>query len=363
MQDIVPPRNGEGRGAIRPPTRSVSSVQREPARQPVRPVRSIDGVVGGVPVPKPVATPPEEVARPTPPAYPEPPRYIDGVTNGSVKSKGPVEPMAQQQTVSEVQFTEALKEPVKTIEGAEQEPSSVAPVAAKAPPVKKRYSLKRVLVTVLMIVIIIIAGYVAITAWMGNSTASTQAEAEVQGNTSSADTALVGAEEGQDESKITESILTNYTVAPDLPRALYVEKLNIAARVLPMSLNAAGNIQAPLNIYDAGWYTGSVKPGETGAMFIDGHASGPTREGLFAYLDTLKVNDELQIEKGDGSKLTYKVVHVETVPLADVDMKKVLLPYGNASKAMNLMTCTGEWLPREKTYDHRVLVYTEQVET
>jgi LPXTG-site transpeptidase (sortase) family protein len=96
-------------------------------------------------------------------------------------------------------------------------------------------------------------------------------------------------------------------------------------------------------------------------MFIDGHASGPTREGLFAYLDTLEKNDTLQVEKGDGTKLKYKVVRTEVVALSDIDMKKILLPHNGVTKGLNLMTCTGKWLPREKTYDHRVVVYTQQI--
>lgn len=167
--------------------------------------------------------------------------------------------------------------------------------------------------------------------------------------------------EGKDEAVVTADELSAYKVSAEYPRALYVNKLNIASRIMPMSINTDGSVQAPINIYDAGWYTGSVKPGETGAAFIDGHASGPTREGLFAYLDTLAVGDTLEVEKGNGEKLTFKVTHTETVPLENVNMKQVLKPYGNAEKALNLMTCTGKWLEDKQTYDQRVIVYTELV--
>jgi hypothetical protein len=52
---------------------------------------------------------------------------------------------------------------------------------------------------------------------------------------------------------------------------------------------------------------------------------------------------------------------METVALDDVDMDKLLTPYGNAKEGLNLITCTGDWLPDKKTYDHRVLVYTKRV--
>jgi LPXTG-site transpeptidase (sortase) family protein len=167
--------------------------------------------------------------------------------------------------------------------------------------------------------------------------------------------------EASDETPIVANAVSTYKVAADEPRILRINSLSISARVRPMGVNSAGAIAAPVNIYDSGWYTGSAKPGASGATFIDGHASGATRKGLFAYLDTLKNGNEVSIERGDGQVLTYKVVHVETVPKELVDMQKVLRTYGNATEGLNLMTCTGTWIKDERTYDKRAIVYTERV--
>jgi len=169
------------------------------------------------------------------------------------------------------------------------------------------------------------------------------------------------AREGSETTAITKDDLSSYTVAADVPRVLTIDKLGIEARIRPMSLNKDKSIQAPQNIYDAGWYTGSAKPGANGAMFIDGHASGSTRLGIFATIDTLKVGDTMQVEKGDGMKLTYEVVHVATIPLTAIDMSQVLAPYAGVSSGLNLMTCTGTWLKDSATLDHRVVVYTKQI--
>lgn len=159
----------------------------------------------------------------------------------------------------------------------------------------------------------------------------------------------------------TKPSLDDYKVAADAPRALYIAKLNIAARIMPMGVTADNSVEAPLNIYDSGWYTGSSKPGKSGAMFIDGHASGQTRQGLFGYLDTLKAGDEVIVEKGDGARLTYVVRAAETVPKDAVNMAKALSPITPGANGLNLMTCTGSWVADEETYDERVIVYTEQV--
>jgi len=222
---------------------------------------------------------------------------------------------------------------------------------------RKTRDLKRFGLVFIASVFVLVTGYVSIDTWMTNNRVKAEASSGATANsgTWSPD------DEGQDEAKPSTESFKKYVVSPELPRAIYINKINVTARILPMSVNNKGAIQAPVNIYDAGWYNGSVKPGDIGAMFIDGHASGPTREGLFAYLDKLVDGDEIQIEKGDGTMLTYKVVHTEVIALADVDMKKMLLPYGNALRGLNLMTCTGNWVESEKTYDQRVLVYAEQV--
>ena len=169
------------------------------------------------------------------------------------------------------------------------------------------------------------------------------------------------AAEASDETPVVTDTLSSYKVPADEPRILKIDSLGINARVRPMGVNSIGAIQAPVNIYDSGWYSGSSKPGTYGAIFIDGHASGATRQGLFAYLDKLQTGNIVSIEKGDGEILNYKVVHVETVSKDGVDMNKVLHTYGGVKEGLNLMTCTGKWIASEKTYDNRVVVYTERV--
>ncbi len=204
------------------------------------------------------------------------------------------------------------------------------------------------------IVVVAIVGYVAFDAWTtNNKVANVPNDVQSQDSTTQS--------KSDEASKTSDDLLAQYKVAADAPRILSIDTINVKARVLPMSINASDSIQAPANSNDAGWYTGSAKPDESGAIFIDGHASGATRMGLFAYLDTLKEGDKVSLEKGDGGILKYKVVHVDIIPLGEIDMKKVLLPYNGVTKGLNLMTCTGAWVPDGKTYDHRVVVYTEQV--
>lgn len=215
-----------------------------------------------------------------------------------------------------------------------------------------------ILISAVVLVAVALIGFVVYDFWAVNQ--KTHAVLGAPGVTAN-DTGSEKANEGSDTTALTKDDLAAYKVAPDEPRILRIDRLGLAARIRPMGLNSDKSIQAPKNINDSGWYVGSAKPGEAGALFIDGHASGSTRLGLFAYLDTLQKDDIVRLEKGDGTKLTYRVVHVATVPLESVDMSKILAPYPGVRKGLNLMTCTGVWVKDAATLTHRVVVYTEQV--
>jgi len=231
-------------------------------------------------------------------------------------------------------------------------------IQAKQPVKQKRkIDPRQFIFTLLAILALAAICYIGFDTWRINNKDQSTIETAPSANVFSDDRQ---SQEGTDRNPLPKNTLADYTVAADLPRALYISKISVAARVLPMSLNPDNSIQAPINIFDSGWYTGSVKPGEDGAMLIDGHSTTDGR-ALFGKLDTLVMGDTIELEKGDGAKLTYKVVYKETVNKDAVDMKKVLRPYGNAQRALNLITCSGAWNDEENTLAQRTLIYTEQV--
>ena len=113
-----------------------------------------------------------------------------------------------------------------------------------------------------------------------------------------------------DETEPTKDEIAEYKVAPDRPRYLTVEKLGVKnSRILPMNVNASGELDTPRNIFDVGWYEASGKPGQGGTMVIDGHNGGPTKHGVFKQLPTLVNGDLIIVERGDGLILKYQVEH------------------------------------------------------
>ena len=140
---------------------------------------------------------------------------------------------------------------------------------------------------------------------------------------------------------------------PDRPRYLTIEKLGVVnSRVLPMGVNASGELATPNNIFDVGWYDGSGKPGQGGTMIIDGHNGGPHVHGVFKKLPDLAAGDIIKVERGDGVIYKYKVVENKAVPLDQSDEYMVTAAKSPevGKESVTLISCTGEWSQTRGTF-------------
>ena len=151
----------------------------------------------------------------------------------------------------------------------------------------------------------------------------------------------------------TETEVQEYTVAPDRPRYLTIERLGVKnSRILPMGINNKGELDTPRNIFDVGWYESSDKPGQGGTMVIDGHNGGPHVYGVFKKLPDLVNGDIVQVERGDGAIFKYKVVENVSVPLSESDkyMATATRSPEVGKESVTLISCTGEWSQSQGTY-------------
>lgn len=164
------------------------------------------------------------------------------------------------------------------------------------------------------------------------------------------------------EAEVDSDLIRSHRANPEDPRVLRVPSLGIESRAFPMGIARDGSIQTPQSIYDTGWYTGAGKPGKNGAVFIDGHVSGPTKPGVFKNLGSMKVGDTLELETGDTTTYRYAVVHTENISYRSVDMKKVLRPYGAATQGLNLMTCSGRYNKAAHSFENRTIVYAKLID-
>lgn len=164
-----------------------------------------------------------------------------------------------------------------------------------------------------------------------------------------------------DESPVTDSMIDGYTVPATHPRYISIPALNVdKARVQVVGLTKNNVLDTPRNISDTAWYSKSATPGQGyGQVVIDGHNGGVSRDGIFANLNKLADGDQIMIERGDGKQITYKVAENQTESLKDANttgMQRLMTPYDSAKEGLGLITCAGNWVPRDKVFDKRILV-------
>ena len=155
--------------------------------------------------------------------------------------------------------------------------------------------------------------------------------------------------------------IASYSVDPSLPRYIRAPKIGLFARVTKQGLDAQGAVKAPNNIHDAGWYDGSSKPGDQGAMLLDSHVSGPTTRGAFYNIKKLSVGDIVEVERGDGQKFSYRVVRSDITDADSTDMGAAMQPAERGKQGLNMITCTGKFNAATKKFEQRIVVYAVQV--
>ncbi|HEV7453889.1 MAG TPA: class F sortase [Candidatus Saccharimonadales bacterium] len=162
--------------------------------------------------------------------------------------------------------------------------------------------------------------------------------------------------------KPTASSIANYTVSAGLPKYIAIPAIGVQqTRIKPLGLIKNRTIATPDNLYDTGWYNGSAKPGESGAMFIYGHVSTWKARGVFYDLKKLKPGDRITVERGDGKLFTYEVNRTTVYPAGKVDMAAVLTPAEPGKPGLNLMTCSGTLLKNANDFTERLVVFTSLI--
>ena len=157
-----------------------------------------------------------------------------------------------------------------------------------------------------------------------------------------------------------EEIETREVLPGDHPAGLRIPALGIDAHVQEVGVNTLGNMAAPNNFTDVGWYKYGTPPGFVGSAVITGHVDNALAlPGVFKHLDELKIGDDIYVEKKDGTELHFKVTEIQEYPYKNVPLK-TLFSRSDLPR-LNLITCGGTWVPGERSYDERLVVYSELV--
>lgn len=164
-----------------------------------------------------------------------------------------------------------------------------------------------------------------------------------------------------DETPVTKEEIAAHKMTDDTPRVLHVPKLDLEARVRRVGASLTGDPVSPESIYDVGWFEQNGKPGAAGAVLINGHSVGPTKNGIFANLRQLQPGDQVLLELGNGSLLTYSVVKVQEYQLNQLDMEAAKQSLDPTKKGLNLITTSNRYSSRSENSRRQLIVFTQQV--
>jgi sortase (surface protein transpeptidase) len=146
------------------------------------------------------------------------------------------------------------------------------------------------------------------------------------------------------------------------PARLILPALGINANVQRVTVSIHNTIAVPTNFTDVGWYAYSPDPGKPGTAIIDGHVdNGLALAGVFKHLSDAKVGDDIEIVTHGGATIHFSVIQIKSYPYQSTSTEAMAYPHPGSY--LQLISCTGAWVPTADTYDHRIVVTAELVST
>jgi len=139
------------------------------------------------------------------------------------------------------------------------------------------------------------------------------------------------------------------------PKKIIIKKINVNAYVEKVGLDKNQEVGSPKSIYLAGWYKGSVRPGQKGLSVIDGHVAGKKNNGVFRNLEKLNVGDEYTVVFGDNSTKKFKITGKISVPVEDA-VSAIFSQTPKIIEQLNLVTCDGKFNSKTQSYPQRLVI-------
>ncbi len=145
------------------------------------------------------------------------------------------------------------------------------------------------------------------------------------------------------------------------PQRISIPSIGVSAGMQLLTRDASGQLVPPNNTVQAGWYTDSPLPGDTGPAVIGGHVDSYAGPGVFFELRDLQPGDQIMVGEGKVGVLTFVVQRVEEYPKTAFPISAVFGPVPGAQ--LRVVTCGGEFDSQTKHYLSNIVVYATYVST
>jgi sortase (surface protein transpeptidase) len=146
-------------------------------------------------------------------------------------------------------------------------------------------------------------------------------------------------------------------LAASVPVRIVIPVIPVNAPVMRLGLNSNGSLQVPpLDNHNlAGWYTGSVMPGQTGASIVVGHVDSWSGGSVFFKIKNLRPGDKVDIVRADGTTAIFTVDGLQKAAKVAFPTSAV---YRNPGyPALRLITCGGPFDSATGEYLDNIIVY------
>jgi len=143
----------------------------------------------------------------------------------------------------------------------------------------------------------------------------------------------------------------------NIPEAhLLIPKISLNAIIKDEGMTPGGAMAVPDNNLDVGWFSIGTRPGEIGSAVIGGHNRWDNNAGVFGRLSELQKGDVLTVVDAKGFSTSFTV---SATRLYDpTDNGKTIFDSLTGSH-LNLITCSGIWDKKTKSYSKRLVIFTD----
>jgi LPXTG-site transpeptidase (sortase) family protein len=140
------------------------------------------------------------------------------------------------------------------------------------------------------------------------------------------------------------------------PARVRLADIDVDAVVVPVGVDARGEMEVPEKVDTVGWYRFGPGPGSgAGSAVLSGHVDDRVQgRGAFYSLTDLDEGDPVRVELVDGTALDYRVSRVERIDKSVLPVDRLFARDG--APHLTLVTCGGEFDYATRNYRDNVVV-------
>lgn len=146
------------------------------------------------------------------------------------------------------------------------------------------------------------------------------------------------------------------------PGHLTIGSIGVSTDLVRLGLNADRTVEVPTDPDRAGWFDLGPYPGELGSAVVLGHVDSIEGPAVFHELSRLQPGDTIEVTLTGGLVANFRVERVATYANEDFPAQEVYA--GDPERrALNLVTCGGDYDAARGGWQSNVVVFAEYVGT